>query len=487
MSEEENCTGFEQWCYPEYSKSEQIPPSPENLFRPGMGIELNERNYPSMLCVGRIKEVSGDYVLAHFDGWDNSWDVWYRWNSPEIRPVGTCKALNCHLYPPYQGPDSITWEKTGTWSSYLAANDAIAAPIEAFSKLYVSEFGEDSLIRSLLILSGNKVASIAHCYVGLEEFIGHSLYEKLKGIKICTICCGSYLMGYNCVKPFTIHEELRTKSGRSGKTGSVCSLSCLSHYKESFIGCRPSEKSIISQANPLKSKIQVPFHHLLSNSTRDKSISTSQLTDKPSRNNLFRVGMKLECIDTNYTTMYCPGTILRADEDEVLVNFDGWGHHWDMWLYWYSTQLRPIGTTEFLNNNLSVNFQRRIPFKWSQYLEDTKSIAAPIQAFSKLYVCEFSSNIDAIPPLEILVINKLLDREYPIKYKSCTQIFPLQIKGKPFTIKTCYICDKHYYQGYIAIPAFSLPIDIVDRSSVAQLCSRKCLKQYHKERIGEFI
>ena len=51
--QDSDCEGFEHWAnIPNYSQSPLVPPTPENLFRLGMGVELNEVNYPSMLCVG---------------------------------------------------------------------------------------------------------------------------------------------------------------------------------------------------------------------------------------------------------------------------------------------------------------------------------------------------------------------------------------------------------------------------------------------------
>ena len=486
--QDSDCEGFEQWAnITPYSTSSLVPPTPDNLFRSGMGIELNETNYPGMLCVGSILKVSGDYVFAHFDGWEHSWDVWYRWNSPEIRPVGTCESLKCQLYTPYQGADSTLWEQTGNWSSYLEAKNCVAAPVEAFSKLCQADSNDSSMIQPLLVISGNKVASIAHCYVGLEGYIGHYLYEKLQKIQICTMCNSSYLLGYKCVKAFTIQENLRTKAGIKERTGSLCSLSCFGQFQEKFIGFTSNKKWRASNSYLPQDNINSPFDYLTVTSSRDKDISTPQPADKPSDNNLFRVGMKLECVDIGYPTMYCPVTILRVDGDEVMVNFDSWGHMWDIWLYWHSTQIRPIGTTEARGDTVTAYFEHTQPFTWSKYLQDTNSIAAPKTAFSKLYACELSDNTDAILPLSYLVINKLLACKSRMKFDSCTQIFPFQVNGKCFNVKNCYICKTRYFLGWIAIPAFCLPNNVKDPSYVAHLCSKKCLSKYRQECIGEIL
>ena len=482
-----DCEGFEQWANITPYSPQLVPPTAENLFRPGMGIELNEQNYSSMLCVGSILKVSGDYVLAHFDGWDHSWDVWYRWNSPEIRPVGTCVSLECQLYTPYQGTDSTLWKQTGNWSSYLAAKNCVAAPVKAFSKLCVSDSKDPSIIQPLLVLSANKVVSIMHCYVGLEGYIGHCLYEKLKKINSCTMCNSSYLLGYKCVKAFTIHEKLKTKSGLKENTGSLCSLSCCSQFDEMFIGFTPKQKCLASKPSLIQNEIKSPFGYLTLTSSRDSDVSIPRPADKPSDNNLFRVGMKLECVDVGYPTMYCPATILRVDGDEVMINFDGWGHMWDIWLYWCSTQIRPVGTTEAIGRTVTTYFVHAEPFTWSQYLLDTNSIVAPKNAFSELFACNFSDNTDTILPLRYLVINKLLACESRMKLDSCTQILPFQINGRYSNVKCCYICKIRYWKGWIAIPAFCLPNNVKNPTFVAHLCSKNCLIKYRQECIGEIL
>ena len=487
QNEESDYDGFGAWLCEEYeSGSQDVPPTPRNLFRPGMSIELNEENYRSMLCVGSITRVSGDFVLAHFDGWEDSWDVWYRFDAPEIRPIGTCKAIGCELYPPFYAPDADTWEKTGDWDSYLVAKNYVAAPIEAFSKLCISEVNEQSMIQSLFVLSANKVASIAYCYVGIWNKIGYYLDEKLRHTKVCTICGIDYLMGYKCVKAFTIRQELRSPEGRSMQTGSVCSLPCFANFKESFIGNLPQDKFTISLADQNESSIQSPFDHLMAMPSRDRTISSPQASDTPSAGNLFRIGMKIEAVDPNFPEMYCPCTVLRCVGDEVMFNFDGWGHYWDMWLYWYSPLMRPIGTTQLIKKALTIYNLSTDPFQWESYLKESNSIAAPKKAFSELYVCEFSHS-DAVLPLSLLVVNSLLRIRDKTKFSRCIQLFPFVINGKPFQLKECFICKKRYFRGWLAIPAFTVPKYLRQPNWMAQLCSHSCLREYHKDNIGGYI
>ena len=486
QKEESDYDGFGPWVCEDYVNGFQdLPPSPRNLFRPEMGIELNEKNYPYMWCVGSVASVSGDFVLTHFDGWRNYWDVWYRWDAPEIRPVGTCQAMGCKVHSPYQGDDAVTWERTGNWDSYLAAKNYVAAPIEAFSKLFVSEVSDRSMIQSLFVLSANKVASVSHCYIGLRQIIGPSLEEKLKQTKVCTVCSTAYLLGYKCVKAFTLQQQLRSPEGRLSQTGSICSLPCLAYFKELYIGNLPQEKCTISLPYQHKSTIDSPFDYLFTKSSRECTISSQQKSDLPSVKNLFRRGMKVEAVDPNYPTMYCPCTILRSSGDEVMINFDGWGHSWDIWLYRYSPLLRSIGTTESLSNTLTNYNVTDGTFDWGKYLKDTNSIAAPPNAFSKLYICEFSTT-DAVAPLSVLSINALLKFRDKLKFSHCRRIFPFQINGKPFQVKDCSICKKLYYKGWLAIPAFTIQ-KYHNSFGTAKLCSSRCLKVFHRNSIGPFV
>ena len=485
--ENTNYDGFDKWVQDPYEPDGvDLPPTPSNLFRPGMAIELNESNYPSMWCVGSIKRVSGEFVLAHFDGWGDAWDVWYRWDASEMRPVGTCAALRHQLDPPFQGPDADIWSQTGDWDSYLAHKNNLPAPIEAFSPLFVSDSDDGSIIQSLQALAANKVASIKHCFVYLDCKIGHNLFSKLQNAKLCCICQESYLIGFRCVKAFTLQKYLKCDEHRPLHTGTVCSSSCLFRFNKDYIGYLQKEKI---QFTATKNDIDLYFGYLLAiESSRNPKDTEPSPEDHPSPSNLFRVGMKIESVDSNYPDWYCACTVLRSCGDEVLVNFDGWGPHWDMWCDWRSPKLRPIGTSKRLGANLSIGFPAR-EVAWSEYAEEIADIAAPVRAFSKLYVCEFGDHHGGIAPLSILAINTLLqctnlNCHIP---NQCAQIFPFTVNGSPFRIRTCSICSKSYFQGWMAVKPFTLPTNFRIGSTILLLCSRNCLRQFHLENIGDLV
>jgi len=65
-----------------------------------MKFEAKDRKHPSMICVATIKDVSGDRLLVHFDGWDNSYDYWCEPTTHDIHPIRWCQENGIELYAP---------------------------------------------------------------------------------------------------------------------------------------------------------------------------------------------------------------------------------------------------------------------------------------------------------------------------------------------------------------------------------------------------
>jgi hypothetical protein len=62
------------------------------------------------------------------------------------------------------------------------------------------------------------------------------------------------------------------------------------------------------------------------------------------KENLFRVGMKVEAVDRKFPGLVCVATIYEVLSDQVHVYFDGWNHNYDYWCRCDSPEIQPIGT-----------------------------------------------------------------------------------------------------------------------------------------------
>ncbi|XP_035515314.1 lethal(3)malignant brain tumor-like protein 2 isoform X2 [Morone saxatilis] len=69
-------------------------------FSPNMKLEAVDLMEPRLVCVATVKRYVGRLLLIHFDGWDDEFDQWIDYQSPDIYPVGWCDVVGYQLQPP---------------------------------------------------------------------------------------------------------------------------------------------------------------------------------------------------------------------------------------------------------------------------------------------------------------------------------------------------------------------------------------------------
>ncbi|CAL8292358.1 unnamed protein product [Lota lota] len=100
---------------------------------------------------------------------------------------------------------------------------------------------------------------------------------------------------------------------------------------------------------------------------------------------LFRVGLKLEAVDRKNPSLVCVATVADViDQQRILVHFDNWDDSYDYWCDSSSPYIHPIGWCEEQARPLTAPQGHPCPesFQWKEYLEQTKSSAAPSSAFT---------------------------------------------------------------------------------------------------------
>uniref|UniRef100_A0A672FQC3 L3MBTL histone methyl-lysine binding protein 2 n=1 Tax=Salarias fasciatus TaxID=181472 RepID=A0A672FQC3_SALFA len=73
---------------------------PGHGFYPNMKLEAANLMEPRLVCVATVKRCVGRLLLIHFDGWENEYDQWVEYQSPDIYPVGWCEVTGYQLQPP---------------------------------------------------------------------------------------------------------------------------------------------------------------------------------------------------------------------------------------------------------------------------------------------------------------------------------------------------------------------------------------------------
>ena len=221
-------------------------PSELNLFRPGMRLEAIDRVYPQYVCVASVLRVLEDYVLVFFDGWSNAYNYWCRYDSPEIRPVGTAERLKMPLCPPSStSPDSSSnpnWKKGGrNWKGYLDVIGEKAAPDHIYGKLIIPE-GSDKyselaekkdghipsvMENGMLSLYENSAREVLKRKIDFSK-CPVKIRERLSNARRCILCGDPFLVGFHGILPWTSVEWIRTKP--FSRMSILCSLKCVENF-----------------------------------------------------------------------------------------------------------------------------------------------------------------------------------------------------------------------------------------------------------------
>ncbi|XP_042254249.1 lethal(3)malignant brain tumor-like protein 2 isoform X1 [Thunnus maccoyii] len=73
---------------------------PGHNFSPNLKLEAVDLMEPRLVCVATVKRCVGRLLLIHFDGWEDEFDQWVDYQSPDIYPVGWCELAGYQLQSP---------------------------------------------------------------------------------------------------------------------------------------------------------------------------------------------------------------------------------------------------------------------------------------------------------------------------------------------------------------------------------------------------
>lgn len=77
-----------------------LPQRRKSLFSTNDKLEAVDKYNPGLVCVATVKDVIGDQILVHFDGWNHDYNYWCPSSSQYLHPVGWCDRYDMHLTPP---------------------------------------------------------------------------------------------------------------------------------------------------------------------------------------------------------------------------------------------------------------------------------------------------------------------------------------------------------------------------------------------------
>lgn len=115
------------------------------------------------------------------------------------------------------------------------------------------------------------------------------------------------------------------------------------------------------------------------------------------------IGMKLEAEDKYDRDIISVATVANimssGDEDRVLLEFDGWDHHWDYWTRTDGPYAHPVGWCQRTHRELyPPQGYHPDEFSWPNYLQSTSSTKVPDSGFNHL--CSMKSKFEPGMQLE---------------------------------------------------------------------------------------
>lgn len=111
------------------SREQQSQHHVSNAFRIGTKLEAVDKANSALVCVATITDIIDNWLLIHFDGWDDSYDYWTETTSPYIHPINWCRSKGRSLTPP---KDYHKSSERFSWEDYLIETKSMAVSPRSF-------------------------------------------------------------------------------------------------------------------------------------------------------------------------------------------------------------------------------------------------------------------------------------------------------------------------------------------------------------------
>ncbi|XP_013413115.1 MBT domain-containing protein 1 [Lingula anatina] len=319
----------------------------------GMKVEVinSDVDLPStVFWIATVIRIAGYKALIRYEGFgaDCSKDFWLNLCTQDVHPVGWCATIGKPLVP----PKTIQY-KYVDWKEFLVKRltGARTLPNNFYTKVLESmsshkfKPGTRLEVVDKMCVSAMRVATV-------DEIIGGRLrlqYVDSKDENDDFWCHYRspliHYVGWSSQAGHKLHStpEYRSKAAEKARTG---------EYEE-------------GDASP-----DMFIEH--------KDIPNGQR---------FEAGMKLEAIDPLNLSTICVASVMKVLKNNYLmIGIDGsMAHNGSDWFCYHasSPSIFPMGFCEINSIELTPPRGYKGPFKWFDYLKQTKSRAAPVRLFDK--------------------------------------------------------------------------------------------------------
>ncbi|KAK3100006.1 hypothetical protein FSP39_013414 [Pinctada imbricata] len=317
------------------------------------GMKVEVQNYECDVSVAywiaTVIKLAGYKALMRYEGYggDSSTDFWVNLCTQDVHPVGWCATEGKPLVP----PKSIQ-SKYIDWKEYLVKRltGSRTLPNTFFNKVVesISSHGFKEKMRVEVV---DKMCVSAMRVANVEEIVGGRLrlqYADTKEEDDFWCHCRSSLVH---------HVGWAQQSGHK--------LHATQAYRNRCLEKIAMEKYDANDATPvLFPKIKDPPNGLK-----------------------FQVGMKLEAIDPLNLSAICVASVMKVLKNNYLmIGIDGsMAENGSDWFCYAASSpcIFPVGFCEINGIDLTPPRGHKGPFRWFDYLKQTKSVAAPVKLFDK--------------------------------------------------------------------------------------------------------
>ncbi|XP_060603934.1 MBT domain-containing protein 1-like isoform X1 [Ruditapes philippinarum] len=319
----------------------------------GMKVEVQnfDCDLQSMVYwIATVIKLAGYKALLRYEGFsgDGHKDFWINLCHKEVHPVGWCATSGKPLVPP-----KTIQHKYSDWKDYLVKRltGSRTLPSNFFSKVQEGinnhKFHKDMHVEVVnrMCVSAMRVATV-------EEVIGGRLRLRYADSKE--------------EDEFWCHmrSALIHQVGWSQQVGHK--LHCSAEYRNQCLSKVAMQKYDVNDATP---------------------DMFPRLKRPPADGYAFQVGQKLEAIDPLNLSAVCVATVMKVLKNNYLmIGIDGSiAQNGTDWFCYHATSpcIFPVGFCEVNGLQLTPPRGYKTPFRWFDYLKQTRSTAAPVKLFDK--------------------------------------------------------------------------------------------------------
>ncbi|XP_041357919.1 MBT domain-containing protein 1-like isoform X2 [Gigantopelta aegis] len=358
----EPAKGFDWGPYLQYTSSQAAPvscfrhaPMSECWDQMMVGMKVEVLNQDSDLpnqvfWIATVIKIAGYRALVRYEGFgaDPSHDFWLNLCAPDVYPVGWCATVGKPLLP----PKSIQ-HKYIDWKDFLVKRltGSRTLPNDFYDKVQES-INNHKFRCGIKVEVVDKMCVSAMRVACVREVIGGRL-------RLTYVDSQDENDEFWCDK----NSPLIHPVGWAQQTGHK--LHASSEYKSKCLTKVTMQKYDKDDATPdMFVKMLEPPHGMK-----------------------FQVGMKLEAIDPLNLSTICVATVMKVLRNNyIMIGIDGsLAQNGTDWFCYHATSacIFPVGFCEINGLPLSPPRGYKAPFKWFDYLKQTKAIAAPVKLFDK--------------------------------------------------------------------------------------------------------